>query len=307
MFDFNDLRAFARIADLSSISAAARALRSPKSSVSRSLVRLEESVGAVLVERSTRHLRLTDAGLLLRRHAHRILDDVAEAENAIGSLVGQPTGDLRVSVPFTFAAGPLAPMLPGFMERYPTVRVVLSVDNRSIDLLTEEVDVAIRIGPLAASELISRRLAAFALWPCASPAYLERRGTPIQPKDLLDHAVIAHAEQRGPTCFRDEAGKTSEVVLDPIAIVPEPAVVRTMLLGHAGIGWLPDFYAAEAVANGTLVRLLPDFSSGVVEAHALYPSRRSLSAKVRVFIDALATGFAEPKTLLRLSTVQGSV
>ncbi len=114
MLDLVDLRAFARIADLGGVSSAARALRMPKSSVSRSLVRLEEAVGAVLVERSTRHLRLTDAGLLLRRHARRILDDVGEAENAIGGLVGAPRGDLRISVPFTFAAGSLAPMLPAF-------------------------------------------------------------------------------------------------------------------------------------------------------------------------------------------------
>lgn len=108
MFDLADLKAFSRIAELRSISGAARVLRVPKSSVSRALVRLEEAIGAVLVERSTRHLRLTDAGLLLQRHARRILDDVGEAENAIGGLVGQPRGDLRVSVPFTFATGPLA-------------------------------------------------------------------------------------------------------------------------------------------------------------------------------------------------------
>ena len=176
MLDLIDLRAFARIADLGSISATARVLRMPKSSVSRSLVRLEEAVGAVLVERSTRHLRLTDAGLLMQRHARRILDDVGEAENAIGGLVGTPRGDLRVSAPFTFAAGPLAPMLPAFLARYPDVRVLLTVDNRNVDLLAEEIDVAIRIGPLATSDLIARRLATFELWPCASPAYLALPG-----------------------------------------------------------------------------------------------------------------------------------
>lgn len=158
MLDLTDLRAFARIADLGSISGAARSLRMPKSSVSRSLVRLEEAVGAALVERSTRHLRLTDAGLLLQRHARRILDDVGEAENALGGLVGQPRGLLRVSAPFTFAAGPLALILPGFLERFPEVQISLTIDNRMVDLLTEDYDVAIRIGPLADSDLIARRL-----------------------------------------------------------------------------------------------------------------------------------------------------
>lgn len=287
MLDFADLRAFARIADLGSISATARALRMPKSSVSRSLARLEQSIGAVLVERSTRHLRLTDAGLLLQRHARRILDDVGEAENAVGGLVGAPRGDLRVSVPFTFAAGPLAPMLPGFALRYPEVRVVLSIDNRPIDLLAEEADIAIRIGPLPNSELIARRLATFALWPCASPTYLANAPPVEAPADLLVHRLIAHADRRQRWTFRTPAGTVRDVEFDPGIVVPEPDVVRTMLLGHAGIGMLPDFHAADHLSTGRLVRVLPALQCGTVDAHALYPSHRSLSAKVRVFIDAL--------------------
>ena len=266
----------------------------PKSSVSRSLVRLEEAVGTVLVERSTRHLRLTDAGLLLRRHASRILDDVGEAENAIGGLVGAPRGDLRISAPFTFAAGPLAPMLPAFLARYPDVRVILAVDNRNIDLLTEEIDVVIRIGPLANSELIARRLATFELWPCASPAYLNGRGMPARPGDLASHAIIAHSDRQRTWRFEARSGARTDVELDPVAVVPEPAVVRTMLLGGVGVGWLPDFHAADAIAAGSLIRLLPNWSSGAVEAHALYPSHRSLSAKVRVFIDALIDHLGRP-------------
>ena len=296
MLELTDLRAFARIADLGGVSAAARALRMPKSSVSRSLVRLEETVGAVLVERSTRHLRLTDAGLLLRRHANRILDDVGEAENAIGGLVGAPRGDLRISAPFTFAAGPLAPMLPAFLARYPDVRVILTVDNRNIDLLTEEIDVVIRIGPLANSELIARRLATFELWPCASPAYIDERGMPAKPDDLASQAIVAHSDKQRIWRFGARSGEITEVELHPVAVVPEPAVIRTMLLGGAGIGWLPDFHAIEAIADGSLVRLLPEWSSGAVEAHALYPSHRSLSAKVRVFIDSLINHLGRPVT-----------
>ncbi len=294
MLDLMDLRAFARIADLGGISSAARALRLPKSTVSRSLVRLEDAIGAVLVERTTRHLRLTDAGLLLRRHANRILDDVGEAENAIGGLVGAPRGDLRISAPFTFAAGPLAPMLPAFLARYPDVRLILTVDNRNIDLLTEEIDVVIRIGPLANSDLIARRLATFELWPCASPAYLGQRGVPAKPGDLATHAIVAHSDRQRSWPFTSRSGAATDVELCPVAVIPEPAVMRTMLLGGAGIGWLPDFHAADALAEGTLVRLLPEWSSGAVEAHALYPSHRSLSAKVRVFIDAVIDHLRHP-------------
>lgn len=282
------LKAFARIADLGSVSGAARALGMPKSSVSRSLARLEEAVGTALIERSTRHLRLTDAGLLLHRHATRILDDVSEAENAVGGLIGNPTGTLRVSVGFTFAAGPLAPMLPPFLKRYPDVRVVLTVDNRPIDLLTEEIDVSIRIGPLRDSELIARKLGTIELWPCASPAYLAERGTPTTVDDLVDHTLIAHFDRRAPWRMRTPSGAVCEIETEPGTVVPEPAVTKIVLLGGAGIGWLPDFDARDALAAGTLVRVLPDHGSEGVDVHALYPSYRCLSAKVRVFIDALA-------------------
>lgn len=299
MLDLIDLRTFARIADLGSISSAARALHMPKSSVSRSLVRLEEAVGAVLIERSTRHLRLTDAGLVMQRHARRILDDVDEAEDAVSGLVGAPRGDLRVSVPFTFAAGPLAPMLPGFLERYPEVRVLLSVDNRLVDLMTEEIDVAIRIGPLPDSELIARRLATFHLLPCASPDYLASRGAPARPEDLTGHALIAHSDRERPWRFTSRSGAQRAIDVAAVAAIPEPAVALTMLIGGAGIGRLPDFYAADALAAGTLVRVLPDWASDEVEAHALYPSHRSLSAKVRVFIDAMVDHMAATRTAER--------
>jgi DNA-binding transcriptional LysR family regulator len=287
MLDLPDLYAFARIADLGSISGAARSLGSPKSSVSRSLARLEEAVGAALIERSTRHLRLTDAGLLLLRHARRILDDVGEAENALGALIGVPAGILRVSVPFTYADGLLAQKLPAFLQRYPEVRVVLTIDNRMIDLQTEEIDVAIRIGPLSDSELVARRIATFALWPCASPVYLAEHGTPRTVKDLANHRVISHFDRRAVWRFRTKGGSVQEVDILPGTVVPEPAVVKTMLMGGAGIGQLPDFHALDAIASGTLVRVLPDHEPDSVDAHALYTSHRSLSAKVRVFIDAL--------------------
>ena len=294
MLDLSDLNAFARIADLGNMSAAARALNSPKSSISRSLSRLEIAAGAPLVERSTRHLRLTDAGHLMLRHARRILDDVGDAENAMSGFVGMPRGTLRVSTPFTFAAGPLAPLLPGFLARYPEVRVVLIVDNRMIDLQTEEVDVAIRIGPLQSSDLIARRIATYQLWVCASPQYLKQQGTPESPDELSKHRLIAHADRRSGWRFKASDGAVVEVDVVPGCVVPEPAVVRTMLLGGAGIGQLPDFAALDAIADGSLVRLFPDHDVDTVDAHALYTSHRSMSAKLRVFIDALIAGASRP-------------
>ena len=288
MFDLADLRAFARIADLGSLSGAARALGMPKSSASRSLARLEGVAGTALMERSTRHLRLTDAGHLLLRHARRILDDVGEAETALAGMIGVVRGTLRVSVGYTFAVGPLAAMLPGFLSRYPEVRVVLDTGNRNVDLLAEEFDLAIRIGPLPDSDLIARRLATVALWTCASPTYLAARGMPTTPDDLRSHALISRLDRRAAWRFRAPDGAVQEIEIVPGTVIPEPAVLRRVLIGGAGIGKLPDFHAADAVAEGTLVRLLPEYGEDSVEVHALYPSHRSLSAKVRVFIDVLA-------------------
>ena len=292
MLELMDLRVFARIVEIGSISGAARALEMPKSSVSSSLARLEASVGAVLLERSTRHLRLTDAGLLLQRHARRILDDVGEAEDAIEGLVGVARGTLRVSVPFSFAAGPLAPMLPKFRARYPEVRVVLIFENQPIGLLSDDADVAIRIGPLPDSDLIARRIARIPLWPCASPAYLAAHGTPTTVDELNGHAIITIKEPSPPWLFRTPDGAVREFAGSPVMVVPEPVVIKTVLIGGAGIGRLPFYYASDPVADGSLVRLLADHACETVDAHALYPRHRSLSARVRVFVDELAAHLA---------------
>ncbi len=293
MLDLLDIRAFARIADLKSISGAARALGAPKSSISRSLARLEIAVGSVLVERSTRHLRLTDAGTLFHQHALRILNDVDEAETALGSFSGAPRGTLRVNAPFTFAVGLLAPMLPAFLKRFPEVRVILDIENRLIAMPAEEADLVVRIAGLADSTLIARRIATLELWACASPAYLAARGTPASVRDLDSHDLIAWIDRSITWGFRTSNGQVEEIDVAPrIAVVPEPAALQAVLEGGVGIGRLPDFLAAAPIANGTLLRVLPDLQPDTVEVHALYPSHRSLSAKVRAFIDALVAHLA---------------
>ena len=294
MLDLQDLRVFLRITDTGSVSSAARALGMPKSSVSRSLTRIESAAGATLIERSTRRLRLTDAGLLLQRHARRIVDEVGEAEDAIAGFVGVPRGTLHVSAPPSFAAGPLAPMLPPFLARYPEVRVVLGVDNQPIVRLPDDVDVAIRAGLLPDSELIARRIASTELVTCASPAYLAARGAPATVDALREHRLVTLFDRRSVWRFRTPSGVVQEHLAEPGLVVPEHAIARILLLGGAGIGRLPEYHAREAIANGTLVRLFPDHEGERVDVHALYPRQRSLSAKVRVFVDALVAHLAAP-------------
>jgi DNA-binding transcriptional LysR family regulator len=283
-----DIRAFARIADLGSVSAAARSLDLPKSTISRALARLEVAVGAMLVDRSTRHLRLSDAGVLFRPYAMRILADVDEAGTALDSFAGVPRGTLRVSAPFTFVVAILSPMLPSFLACYPEVRVVLDVENRVIDMPLEEADVVIRVsGALTDSDLIARHLLTTESWTCASPGYLAARGMPSSIGELSRHALIAYADRSTKWSFRMTDGAMREIEFRPANVVSDSAALKPMLVGGAGIGRLPDFIARDAVARGELVRLFPETEGDSFSIHALYTSHRSLSAKVRVFIDAL--------------------
>jgi DNA-binding transcriptional LysR family regulator len=285
--ELNDVRAFARTADVGSVSAAARSLNLPKSTVSRSLARLEGVVGAMLIDRSARHLRLTDAGELFRPFALRILADVAEAGTALDNFTGVPRGTLRVSAPFTFVVAIVSPMLPSFFASYPEVRVVLDVENRIIDMPVEPADLVIRVGVLPDSDLIARRILSTEAWTCASPGYLDAHGTPASVADLSRHALIAHADVPTTWSYRISEGVFEQVEFRPAHVVSDSAALEPVLLGGAGIGRLPDFIARRGIAAGDLVRLFPQAGGDRFDVHALYTSHRSLSAKVRVFIDAL--------------------
>ena len=283
-----DVRAFARIADLGSVSAAARSLDLPKSTVSRALARLELAVGATLVDRSTRHLRLSDAGVLFRPYAMRILADVDEAGAALDNFAGAPRGTLRISAPFTFVVAILSPMLPKFLGRYPELRVVLDVENRVIDMPLEAADLVIRAaGALPDTDLIARLVLTTTAWTCASPGYLAVCGVPSSVADLNRHALIAYADRTTTWSYRMADGSMQQIEFSPASVVSDSAALSPMLMGGAGIGRLPDFIARDAVARGDLVRLFPGTVGDVFAVHALYASHRSLSTKVRVFIDAL--------------------
>lgn len=280
-----DLRLFVRVAELRSLSAAARSLKAAKSSISRSITRLEVAVGSQLFERASRSLRLTDAGHLLLAHAVRILGDVDEAEAALEGLVGVARGLLRVVATHAFAEGLIAPMLPAFLARHPEVRVHLGYDDPRADPLADGTDLAVRIGRLPDSSLIARALPPVALWLCASPDYLARRGTPASARDLGDHDLVVWEE--GMTwAFQAEDGEESFAARGR-AVVPDAGAMTAVAVHGGGVARLPNYLAAPFVADGRLVRVLPDFRSPAMEVHALYPSHRSLSVKVRVFIDAL--------------------
>jgi len=287
MLDLTDVRIFVQAVDSGGLSAAARLRAMPKSTISRALVRLEGKLGVVLLERSTRGLRLSDAGQLFLPHARRLLDSAEEAQLAVDGLAGQPQGVLRVNAAFTFALGVVAPMLPSFLARYPDVSVVLDSDSRIIDLARGDADVAIRLGALADSDLMVRRLGVIALWPCASAAYLDGRGVPATVAELEAHRLIACRAGEASWKFHTDDGAEEHCAVAPGTAVAEPAVLQAVVLGGAGVGRLPDFLARPHLQSGHLVRLLPGWHSDGIPVNAQYARNRSVSSKVRLFIDAL--------------------
>lgn len=171
------------------------------------------------------------------------------------------------------------------MARFPEMDVILDVENRIIDKPVEAADVVIRIGTLPDTGLIFRKLTPIGMWVCASPSYLAAHDTPATIADLADHHLTADLERVMNWTFRRADGSTDAIKVQPHTVIPEPAALQIVLAGGAGIGRLPGFLAQQAVAGGTLVRLFADARSDVIDVHALYPSHRSLSAKVRVFND----------------------
>jgi len=176
-------------------------------------------------------------------------------------------------------------MLPEFLDRYPELTVELTTDSNYVDIAREGIDVAVRVGTLPDSSLIARRLPPVELWLCASPSYLLRSGVPIEAADLHGHMLVV---REAPTSWVFQDGQT-ELTIQPRgrAIIPDAAAQKIVLEGGAGIGFLPSYLAAPALTAGTLVRVLSSLRREPIELHALYPTHRSMSAKVRAFIDAL--------------------
>lgn len=285
-----DLRLFAAIADLGGITAAARKLGLTKSLVSRELAALEDQLGTRLVQRTTRRVSLTDTGELLATYARRVVEEMDNAEAAIEATRDHPRGDLKVSAPFSILRFVLVPRLAAFRAQYPDVRLSLDASLRVIDLIEEGIDIAIRIGELPPSSLVARRLATTPFILVAAPAYLERRGTPQAPRDLRAHEIINLKRDTGTEVWtlatRDNQRTT--VTVTPSIAVHDPGLILDLARQGLGIAPLPELYAAQALASGEIVRLLPSYTRGAAPIHAVYPSRRILAPKVRAFVEFAA-------------------
>lgn len=280
-----DLATFLHLADGGSLSATARALNVPKSSVSRLIARLEAEFGQPLFDRSTRHFRLSDAGVVLRPYAEQVVNTLIDAQTALDGVASEPQGLLRVNTTPSFAQGLIAPLLPGYLRRYPKVSVELTTDNRYIDVIHEDVDVMLRVGSLAESPLPAMRLPSIELLLCASPSYLAGKEPPERIEDVVRHQIVAR-ELRPMWTFRNGA---TEKMIQPAAraVLPDAAAQRALIEGGGGIGCLPSYVIAPALRDGTLMLVLPEWRRAPIDIHAVFPSHHRMSAKLRSFIDAL--------------------
>jgi DNA-binding transcriptional LysR family regulator len=282
-----DLRTFAAIVDLGGISAAARKLGLQKSSVSRDLAALEARLGARLFQRTTRRIALTEAGEVLSAYAHRVVEELENAEAAVSALHDAPRGHLAVTAPYAFVRHILAPRLASFHSRFPDLRVSLTPTIRNLDLIEEGMDVAIRVGDLPPTSLIARRLAETQLVLVASNDYARVHGLPATPADLGRHCLI-DLRTTAPENRWQVTGATGEVVTCPVSpwlAIGEPSILLDLVEQGVGIGAVPYVYAADPMAAGRIVRVLPGFHRGLRPIHAIYPSRRLLTPKVRAFVD----------------------
>lgn len=286
---FDEMRTFVRVVEAGGISAAAERMAIAKSAVSRRLQELENRLGAQLLLRTTRRISLTDAGRAFYERCLRILDEVEEAELSVSSGQSQVHGTLRVAAPLSFTVRHLTPLIAEFLQRYPGVRLDLDVNDRQINIIEEGVDLTIRIGNLGDSSLIARRLTPIRAVLCASPGYLAEHGEPTSLEALNNHQGLAYGhitEQRQWTLL-DKAGNRHIVRPTVRLRANNGDLLLDAAVAGLGVAVIPTFIGHRKLADGHLKQLLPDYEPEQSAAYALYPSRRHLPRRVRVFIDFL--------------------
>ena len=294
MDTIDGMRVYARVVEAGSFAAAARRLGISNALASKYVRRLEERLGVRLLNRTTRSVKPTEVGAAYYGRCVRILSEIEELEEAVTSQHAEPRGVLRVAGPRAFGEDMLVDALATFMQRYPEIVVDLFLDERMVDIVAEGFDVAVRIGELADSSMIARRIADYPYYLCASPDYLRAAGTPETPDDLADHGCIvnAHLSPTGQWDFL--VGGERRHVSVPVIAKVNTARATAMLVRHGrGIGLCLSSTVKPDLEAGRLVRLLEDFEAYDRSVYAIYPHSRHLSAKVRAFVEHLLTSFKD--------------
>jgi DNA-binding transcriptional LysR family regulator len=287
---------FAKVVDTASFAEAARHFGMSPAMVSKHVRTLEERLGVRLLNRTTRRVGATEVGQNYYERCLRILSELDDAERAAGDAQAAPCGLLRVTAPVSFSFRHLAPAIAEYLGAYPEVSIDLNLNDHYVDLVAERFDVAIRVGHLADSSLMSRKLCSVAMMVCASPAYLEKNGAPREPGDLTKHncLIYTYATQQTAWRFADRNGEEYVVRVNGRFLANNGDALRAVAVKDAGLVFAPDFIVEDDLQAGRLVRLLPEFATGETPVHAVYPHSKFLSAKTRTFIDFLAARCSHP-------------
>lgn len=294
MNKFQEMEVFVAVVNSGSFVGAADALEMSKPAVSRYVDALEQRLGVRLLQRTTRRLSLTEAGRSFFQHAQEIIAALESAEAQLGDDAAQPVGRIRINVPVTFGVTHLAPLWARFLAQYPKLELDISLNDRQVDLVEEGFDLAVRIGALGNSSLISRRLATSGMRLAAAPEYLAAHGIPQRPEDLLQHQIIAYSYWSGRDNWEFDGpdGKASVHTRNRV-YTNNGDTCRRIALDGGGILLQPDFIIGPDLRAGALVEVLPEYHCQQLGIYAVYPSRKHLPHKVRCMVDFLVQSFQD--------------
>lgn len=281
---WDGINEFVCVVETESFTAAAKRLEVSVAHISRQVNQLEDRLGAKLLYRTTRKLRLTEVGEVYYQHARKILDDMQAAERAVMEMEGKPTGKLRITAPVYYGEYFLAPLVNDFLLQYPQLDLELKLTNETVDLVKEGYDLAIRLGTLDSSSLMCRKLARRTQYLCASPAYLATHGTPQTLADLANHRCLGGSLDHWRFL---ENGKLRNWRVSSAWSCNSGLALKDAALKGLGIVQLPDYYVQAALAQGSLVSLLESHRLPDDGVWVVYPQNRHLSPKVRLLVDFL--------------------
>ena len=288
------MTAFAKVAETGSFTKAARALRMSPTIISKHVRELEEALGVRLLNRTTRHVSLTEIGSIYHEHCAELLAQLDALENIAGEMQNTPTGVLRVSAPLGFGATRIAPLLTRFAAAYPNVTVEMILTDRYVDVVEEGFDMAVTMNQPPETSYVTRTLVSTATVLCAAPEYLARHGTPAAPEDLTTHncLVVMSAQLGAPWSFTGADGAARTVKVSGNFRTNSALAEMELALRGQGLALQPDFLVEQALRDGRMVRVLADYTTPQLTFRMVYPPGRHLTAKLRAFADFLVANLA---------------
>jgi DNA-binding transcriptional LysR family regulator len=288
------MQVFALVVETGSFSAASERLGISRAAASKYVSQLEAHLGGRLLHRTTRRVNPTEPGRAYFERCKEILQNLEEAEGMVSGLSQQPRGLLRMSAPSNLASRHIMPMVSEFMQTYPEIRVELMCSERTVDLVDEGFDLALRISAMPDPELVARRLAPIRHVLVASPGYLAKHPLPTRPQDLERHACVLYSHTPNATWQFTKDGARTSVKVSGSMITDNPDVILESAIAGLGITYLPSFLISDPIRSGELRLVLEDYEATEMSLYAVYASRKHLPAKTRVFIDFIKERISDP-------------